>query len=55
MEEEKFKEMFKKCAQELLLVDVKEKNGFYGERWFEVSILLGNEAINTVYLDLSRN
>lgn len=54
MEEEKFKELFVKYAQELLSVDVQEKQGQYGEKWVEISLLLDNEAINTVYLDLPR-
>ena len=54
MEEEKFKELFVKCTQELLSVDVREKRGQYGEKWAEISLLLNNEVINTVYLDLPR-
>ncbi len=50
-----FKEMFKEAVRELLSIDVKEKSGFYGERWFEVSLLLDGNVVNTVYIDVSRN
>ena len=55
MEEDKFKELFVKYAQELLSVDVREKREIYGGKWAEISLLLDNEVISTVYLDLPRD
>lgn len=55
MDKEKFKEMFMECAYDLLSIDVQEKRGQFGEKWAEVSILVDNEVINTVYLDLPSN
>lgn len=54
MEEDKFKEMFIKYAQELLAVNVKECGG-WGGRYVAVSLELDGEAINTVYFDLPTN
>lgn len=55
MNQEKFKEMFKECAYDLLSVEVQEKYGQHGEKWAEISILVDNEVINTVYLDFPSN
>lgn len=55
MEEDKFKEMFIKYAQELLAVNVEECGGGWDGRYVAVSLELDGEAINTVHFDLPTN
>ena len=55
MVDEDFKELFIKCAKDLLTVDVQEKRGMYGEHYAEISLSVDGEIINTAYLDFPQN